>query len=328
MAAQCPVHILTEDEFRSQIDTIEATLDEAGRDGTIDTFDGRELYYRVFPTENSIGTVVIVHGLSEFTEKFYEMSWYFNGQGYDVVVYDQRGHGRSSRLTEPNSVLHVDRFDDYATDLDSIIRTVALPISNGKPLYLLGHSMGGAVVMFYLAAHPDTPVQKAVLSAPLILPHLKHMPLWLARMGTKYEFKKVGRGDVASDFSHPFNPNAKFENSPDISRARFDHNMKRRCSHPRYQTVMKSIGWNREALYIYRRLLAPSFANSIRTPMLLLSAGADTMVKNKPHHTFAAKCDCCRLQTIENAKHCMFTGNTAVYEEFLRQILTFFREPV
>lgn len=328
MATPHPIHILTEDEFLDRIDAIEASLDAVCREGMLTTFDERELYYRWYPTENSVGTVVLVHGLSEFTEKFYELSWYLREQGYSVLVYDQRGHGRSSRLTEPSNVLHVDRFDDYAEDLNGMVTQVAVPFSDGKPLYLLGHSMGGAVVCLYLAAHPDTPVQKAVLSAPLMIPHLKSMPMWLARLGTAYEWRKAGRGDVASMLSHPFNPNALFENSPDASRARFERNLQYRRDHPRNQTVMKSIGWNREALYIHRRLLSKSLADAIRTPLLLISAEADTVVKTKPHRRFAAQCACCRLYAVADAKHCLFTGEPAVYEEFLTQTLTFFRDPV
>ena len=328
MATLHSIHVLTEDEFLERIDAIEASLDAVCREGMLTTFDERELYYRWYPTENSIGTVVLVHGLSEFTEKFYELSWYLREQGYNVLVYDQRGHGRSSRLTEPDSVLHVDRFDDYANDLDRMITQVALPLSDGMPLYLLGHSMGGAVVCLYLATVPEPPVKKAVLSAPLMIPRLKSMPIWLAKLGTAYEWRKTGRSDIASMLSHPFNPNALFENSPDASRARFERNLQYRRDHPRNQTVMKSIGWNHEALYVHRRLLSKAFTDAIRTPILLISAEADGMVKTKPHRRFAAQCACCRLHTIAGAKHSLFTGEPAVYEEFLTQALNFFREPV
>ena len=62
------------------------------------------------------------------------------------VLYDHRGHGRSGRSTEADSTI-----EQLAEDLDEVIRAVA----PDGPLVLIGHSMGGMVVMALAELRPE-----------------------------------------------------------------------------------------------------------------------------------------------------------------------------
>ena len=79
--------------------------------------------------------MVILHGMSEFTCKHYELAYYLLQQGYNVFLYDQRGHGRSQRLTDRIDLIHVERFSDFVEDLDLFVNNIVLPAAD-KPLYL------------------------------------------------------------------------------------------------------------------------------------------------------------------------------------------------
>ena len=158
-------YIISEKDFPEKIAKIESEFDKIRKEGFFDSFDGKKLYFEYFPKENAKASVVIVHGLSEFTKKFYEIAWYFYLEGYSVYLYDQRCHGRSCRLGARADILHVDKFSDYAKDLNEFIKNIVLKTSD-KPIYLYSHSMGGAAAALYLSKWQDT-VKKAVMSAPL-----------------------------------------------------------------------------------------------------------------------------------------------------------------
>ena len=67
------------------------------------------------------GTVVIVHGFTESTEKYREFVYYLLNFGYDVLIYDQRGHGFSSRDVDEPGLTHIDKFETYVSDLKRIV---------------------------------------------------------------------------------------------------------------------------------------------------------------------------------------------------------------
>jgi len=78
-----------------------------------------------------------------------------------VTAYDHRGHGLSDGLPG-----HVDRFDEYEDDLDRVLTSVRARGQSQK-VFLLGHSMGGLILLRYLAKERK-PISAAVVSAPLI----------------------------------------------------------------------------------------------------------------------------------------------------------------
>jgi alpha-beta hydrolase superfamily lysophospholipase len=51
--------------------------------------------------------------------------------------------------------VYIDRFDDYLNDLDIFMKRVR-ELEPGRPVFLFGHSMGGAIVTLYTITHrPD-----------------------------------------------------------------------------------------------------------------------------------------------------------------------------
>ena len=273
--------------------------------------------------ENSHASIVIVHGLSEFSKKYYEIATYFLNQGYNVFLFDQRCHGLSDRLTERIDLIHVDRFDDYAADLEQYINAVVLP-ADPKPLYLYSHSMGGAVVALYLARHPDV-VEKAVLSAPLVEPRVTIVPQTIARIGMR--IGAIVRGKkVKPAFSKNFNPEHPYHPEAEPSKNRFYHNLNMRRNEPRYQTTPMTLGWIDQSLRLKGRLLKRSVAGAIKTPILLLSAELDTVVINEAQHQFADRCPACKLEIIPGTNHSLLTGNYETMTTVITRTLDFYRD--
>lgn len=138
------------------------------------TRDGLALhlqYWSADPRTLPKGVVLVVHGLGEHIERYDSLAFALREQGWWVVGYDQRGHGRS-----PGERGALTQRDDLLADLGMVVKRLrALAPQLPGPLVLMGHSMGGAVASRYvaegLAASPAAwyrPVDGLVLSSPAL----------------------------------------------------------------------------------------------------------------------------------------------------------------
>ena len=104
-------------------------------------------------------TVVIAHGVSEHSGRYAHVAARLNAAGYSVAALDHRGHGRSG-----GDRCVVDRMDNAVADLGTAI-ALARDAVGAPKLFLLGHSMGGAIALEY-ALHDQGKLDGLILSAP------------------------------------------------------------------------------------------------------------------------------------------------------------------
>ena len=62
----------------------------------INSIDGYELSLNIYPIENQIGVVQIIHGMQEHQNRYITLANYLNSLGYSVVSSDIRGHGANA----------------------------------------------------------------------------------------------------------------------------------------------------------------------------------------------------------------------------------------
>lgn len=121
--------------------------------------DGVALHVRWTLAANPKGSVLVVHGIGEHGGRYKNVEDALVPAGWNVFTYDHRGHGRSTgRRT------HVDRFDNYADDLQRVFDEVQALAGKGK-IFIWGHSMGGLISTVW-AGLRRTAVWGAILSAP------------------------------------------------------------------------------------------------------------------------------------------------------------------
>ena len=312
--------IIKEEDFLQKILPLKARLDAKKISGTVCAKDGMPLYYEFFEADGATATVIVVHGLSEFTRKFYELADYLLSMGLNVMLYDQRGHGMSGRLTDDVRLIHVGKFCDYTDDL-ALIHDKARALSE-RPVYLYGHSMGGAVCILYLARQNNT-VKKAVLTAPMIRPHTGGTPAFLAR-ALLAAMRAFGKSCRRFAYSKDFNPEHKFRHTSDASYNRFRHNLDTRIENERYQSTPMTVGWVAESLAVKGKCLRA--AKRITTPILMLSPENDTVVSRKPQFDFARLCDSCEIETVGGAKHSILTGTDGTIREHIERLAQFYCE--
>jgi alpha-beta hydrolase superfamily lysophospholipase len=105
--------------------------------------------------------LLIVYGLGEHSGRYMNVVNHFVPLGYAVYELDHIGHGKSDGEREM-----VDRFEDYTNTL-SIYVNMVKGWQPGKPIILLGQSMGGLIVPYYLLDH-QSDFKAAVIFAPAI----------------------------------------------------------------------------------------------------------------------------------------------------------------
>ncbi len=129
------------------------------------------------------GTVFIQHGYYDHVGLYTHPIRYCLSRGYNVIGYDQPGHGLSTgdRASIPD-------FNDYQMTL-----TACLEMCRNHcpaPWLILGQSMGGAIAMTHLLSNPDSPFVKAILFAPLVHPAGWAVGQWLHALAKHFVSKQ------------------------------------------------------------------------------------------------------------------------------------------
>ncbi|MFP3568881.1 alpha/beta hydrolase [Paraburkholderia sp. SIMBA_030] len=144
---------------------------------TVTTSDGLELpLYRWPATTPLRATVALVHGLAEHAGRYAALAARLNAAGIELVAIDLRGHGHA-----PGKRAYVKRFDDYLLDAQTLLDAAA---QSCAPLFLMGHSMGGAVAALYAIERLDATGRRLsglILSSPALAPG-HDVPRWMLKL--------------------------------------------------------------------------------------------------------------------------------------------------
>ena len=309
-----------EDYIRENVDRV---LMEHSDGGYVYVREGKTLKFEQYePAGQNKGTIVILHGFSEFTAKYRELCYYFLQDGYRVFIYDQRGHGASSRDTVDDSTIHVESFGQYVEDLELIMNTRILPEAGNRPVILYGCSMGGTVAALYLKEHPDT-VNACILSAPMVGLNLERKKAEkmdaLAKMACVMGKGNSPLGGAESQKEEREN----FITSNYTSEARYRHAMHQRHSDTRYQTGTASCKWYLEARKITKLLLDEKGYPDLKTRVIVFQAERDQMTDTTLLPEFASRLGAGEPVLIPGSKHDIGFSSNDVLENYLNRIFEF-----
>jgi pimeloyl-ACP methyl ester carboxylesterase len=123
----------------------------------------------VRPAEGTAPIVVLIHGMlyDSLASYYFTLGPTFASAGMDVIMYDLRGHGRTTRPATDY------RLEHYVEDLDGLLD--ALEIT--EPVHLVGNSFGGSIAFGLAAAHPERVASITAIEAePPVL-------AWTRRLG-------------------------------------------------------------------------------------------------------------------------------------------------
>ncbi len=131
-------------------------------EGRFQTPRGANIYYQHWQPEAAPKAILfVVHGLAEHSGRYMNLVNYFVPRGYAVYGLDHIGHGKSD-----GTRVYLERFNDFIEPLKTYFDMIQ-GWHPGKPVFLVGHSMGGLIGSVYLLEHQDE-LKGAVLSAPAV----------------------------------------------------------------------------------------------------------------------------------------------------------------
>lgn len=314
--------LIKDNHFTECIASIHETLEKYCHRGHFASYDGAQMYYEFYLAKNASASILVLHGLSEFTKKYEELTWYFLNNGYNVFLYDLRGHGYSYHELEDLQMIHINSFDEYVRDTDYFANQIVKPNSSDLPLYIYGHSMGGAIASIYVSEHAHV-AEKLLLSCPLVAPCMS-MPHPIMKFLSTYSVRHYGPYYCMNPEKR-FNPESKGSNNPYVSQSRFKHYMKLRCDDEHYQSTPMTMSWMHNALLLKKRLTKP-LKKKIHIPLLILNAEKDTTVVNKVHKQLARRFENATIQTIPNIDHALYSGTDEIMPLYVNTILQFFSQ--
>jgi acylglycerol lipase len=272
------------------------------REGEFAGHGGLRLFWQAWlPEGDSRAIMIVAHGYAEHGGRYGNLVDRLVPRGIAVYALDQRGHGRSEG---PRG--HVGRFAEFVADLHSF-RVRIEEEERGKPLFLLGHSMGGLVAVRYLLSH-SSGIAGAILSSPAfgIVNEPPRLQQWLGRILSWVAPRTSFEGNVDPQF---------LSRDQSVGRAYAADPLVHRRATARFFTEFKWAMRN-----------ARERAAEIRVPILILQAGDDRLVQPAATEAFAAEVgsDHKELHVYPELYHEIFneTANEAVFADLDRWLGT------
>jgi len=221
------------------------------------------MYGRKWETSAARACLVIVHGFGEHSGRYSEIAAYFCSKGINVVAFDWCGHGLSEG--KRGFILN---WKDLWVDLDSALDLVAglYPV---LPVFLLGHSMGGTIVIDYAQSSDFVPCGMLISAPALGTPGVSRFMLAISKVLTLLAPKL--RVNVGLD------SNALSRDSLECRKYRGDPLVHGKVC----------VGFGRELEAAQKRIF--SRAALLASPILLCYGAADRIAPHRPIENFYAQ---------------------------------------
>jgi len=130
--------------------------------GTLTSADGVKIFFRHYPAEAERARMVIAHGLGEHSGRYRNVVERMLPNGISVWVPDHRGHGQSEGKRG-----HILNFVQYLADLRLSVELAGEGRPEGMKCFLLGHSMGGLIALYFAQQYPGF-IDGVVASSPAL----------------------------------------------------------------------------------------------------------------------------------------------------------------
>ena len=225
-----------------------------------------------------------MQGRAEYIEKYFETVRDLRARGFAVATFDWRGQGLSQRALADPMKGHVRNFSDYVTDLETVMEQVVLP-DCPPPLYALAHSMGSAIAL--KACHDGSRwFDRVVLASPMIALPADRDDRASRPAGAIDAFVGRGSGYVPTGHGASIGIDDFVGNVLTSDPVRYARNMAVLEEAPELGIGAPTIAWADAALRLMKQFAVPSYAGTLRQPILMVAAGRDEVVSTPAIETF------------------------------------------
>ncbi len=261
------------------------------------------------------GVCVLLDGQTEFLEKYLEVVDELRARGFAVAALDWRGQGGSMRSLPDATKVHVSDFEEYDQDIEAFLEQVVRPMSDKPPL-ALAHSMGAHILLRALHDKPNT-FAAAVMTAPMLQADSRGYPAALARLVCHLHNLNGASSNWVWGMQRRDPLGMSFEDNLVTSdRARFARTQAVLAADPDIRLAGPTWGWLEAAYRSMTQVMAPGFAEAIATPVLIVGAGRDRIVKTSAEREFARRLPNGTYLEIEDAEHEILMENDSIRARF------------
>jgi pimeloyl-ACP methyl ester carboxylesterase len=253
----------------------------------IKSFDGTNIIYEVSYGENKKDFLIFVHGVGSNLKIWKKIRLYFHKLKIPTIAIDLRGHGKSGR---PKS-LEDYNLQNFARDIKEIIKKEH--ISN--PV-LIGHSMGGMVVLEFQKLYPNLAKKYIIISSSYKTP--KKLRTIFNKISSLIIFLNKKLESINPPSIGNYGPMNPFFSNKDVHFGRIFRDMKK--------TSFKSWLFSLENINQFNEF---GILHTILQPVLILSGGKDNIIdvaNSKKLHRFIEKSE---LKIFPNKNHLIILTN-------------------
>lgn len=148
---------------------------------TLRAQDGVNIFAQEWEPDSPVrGVIALVHGLGEHSGRYEHVANWFNQKGFAVLSMDLRGHGQT-----PGARGHIPGYDSALLDIDLLIDEAAKKYPE-LPIFLYGHSLGGALVLYH-SLNRRAKLRGVIATSPGLVPATppSGITLWIAKTASK-----------------------------------------------------------------------------------------------------------------------------------------------
>jgi alpha-beta hydrolase superfamily lysophospholipase len=124
--------------------------------------DDVKIFYRKFQASDERARMVVAHGLGEHSGRYQNVVGRLLPAGFTLWIPDHRGHGQSGGRKG-----HVLNFEQYILDLRILVEMATEGLPPGRKVFLLGHSMGGLIALYFALQSPEL-IDGVIASSPAL----------------------------------------------------------------------------------------------------------------------------------------------------------------
>jgi lysophospholipase len=247
------------------------------------------------------GRVLVMPGFTEFCEKYALFVRRLVGAGYDCLMIDWPGQGRSGQLGAHQLVVHLDHFSTYFYVLDELLAAAGWQT---EKLAVFGHSLGGHLALNFAQRFPQL-TDKVILSAPMIVP--KAPPVWITRLLASALMLAGWRYRALPFVSMPsIKELRKFKLNNPLTRSSegYDQQYQIFEKQPDLRRVHASVGWIRAAFdSCAATTLNPTWVAAIAAPVLAFLPGDENIVDPAASDRMLNVLPDCHIIAFSEARH-------------------------